>query len=324
MSRRRTVIGALATACLAATMPHAFAAFPDKPIRIIVPFPAGGATDVVARALGVRLGQAMKQPVVVENKTGAGGNIGADFVAKSAPDGYTILVASPAEVAINEFLYPKLSYNAATDLAPVAKLASAPLVLAVNSKSPADSVQGLVRYIRAQPSGVNFASSGTGGPQHLAGELFRLMSGTRMTHVPYKGGAPAMTDLLGGQVDLFFAGLPPALPHIQAGKLRVLGVSTVQRSPLLPQVPTVAEQGFAGFDIENWQGVFAPAGTPTPVIDLLARHIGEIAADKVFAEQLQAQGASPAFMAPREFGEFVAAERRKYSKLVKESGAKAD
>jgi tripartite-type tricarboxylate transporter receptor subunit TctC len=324
MTRRRTLICALATACLATAAPLAFAAYPEKPIRLIVPFPAGGATDVVARALGIRLGQALKQPILVENRGGAGGNIGADFVAKSAPDGYTILVASPAEVAINEFLYAKLSYDAATDFVPVAKLASAPLVLAVNSKSSADSVQALVRYIRAQPNGVNFASSGTGGPQHLAGELFRLMSGTRMTHVPYKGGAPAMTDLLGGQVDLFFAGLPPALPHIQAGRLRVLGVSTAQRSPLLPQVPTVAEQGFPGFDIENWQGVFAPAGTPAPVVELLARHIGEIAADKVFAEQLQAQGASPAFLAPKEFGAFVAAERRKYSKLVKESGAKAD
>lgn len=321
---RRHILGALATACLAVAAPCAMAAYPDKPIRIIVPFPAGGATDVVARALGVRLGQALKQPVVVENKTGAGGNIGADFVAKSAPDGYTILVASPAEVAINEFLYAKMSYNAAADLMPVAKLASAPLVLVVNSKSSADSVQALVRYIRAQPNGVNFASSGMGGPQHLAGELFRLMSGARMTHVPYKGGAPAMTDLLGGQVDVFFSGLPPALPHIQGGKLRVLGVSTAQRSPLLPQAPTVAEQGFAGFNIENWQGVLVPSGTPTPIVEMLARAIGEMAADKTFAEQLQAQGASPAFMGPKEFGEFVAAERRKYAKLVKDSGAKAD
>lgn len=325
MHNRRTLLGALAAACLAAAAsPSAIAAFPEKPIRLIVPFPAGGATDVVARALGVRLSQALQQTVVVENKTGAGGNIGADFVAKSAPDGYTILIASPAEVAINEFLYARMNYSAAKDLAPVAKLASAPLVLIVNSKSPADSVQGLLRHIKSTPNGVNFASSGTGGPQHLAGELFRLMSHTKMTHVPYKGGAPAMTDLLGGQVDLFFAGLPPALPHIRSGRLRVLGVSTAQRSSLLPQVPTIAEQGFAGFNIENWQGVFVPAGTPAPVVELLARSIGEITAEKAFSEQLQAQGAAPAFMSTAAFSEFVSSERQKYAHLVKDSGAKAD
>ena len=323
MHNRRSIVAGLAAAALVAASP-AFAAWPDKPIRLIVPFPAGGATDVVARALGIRLGQLLKQTVVVENKAGAGGNIGAEFVAKAPQDGYTVLVASPAEVAINEFLYPKMNYDAAKELAPVAKLASAPLVLVVNSSSPADSVQGLVRLIKSRPNGVNYASAGTGGPQHLAGEQFRLMSGTKMTHVPYKGGAPAMTDLLGAQVDLFFAGLPPALPHIQSGKLRVLGVSTGQRSALLPQAPTVAEQGFPGFDIENWQGVFVPAGTPQAVIDLLSRSIGEIAADKAFADQLVSQGAAPAYLNPTAFGQFVAAERQKYAKLVKASGAKAD
>ncbi|WP_066709806.1 Bug family tripartite tricarboxylate transporter substrate binding protein [Curvibacter delicatus] len=323
MITRQTVLGAVAAA-LIAIAPQAWAAYPDKPIRLIVPFPAGGATDVVARVVGVRLGQLLKQPVIVENKTGAGGNIGADFVSKSPADGYTVLVASPAEVAINEFLYAKMSYDPAKDLAPVAKLASAPLVLVVSEKSPARSAQDLVRHAKSKPNGLNFASSGTGGPQHLAGELFRITSGAKLTHVPYKGGAPAMTDLLGNQVDLFFSGLPPALAHIQGGKLRVLGVSTAQRFPLLPQVPTVAEQGFAGFDIENWQGVFVPAGTPAGVIELLARSLGEIAADKGFAEQLQAQGASPAFLNTKAFAEFVAKERTKYARLVKDSGAKAD
>ncbi len=324
MQTRRNILAAFAAASVLATAPHALAAFPEKPIRLIVPFPAGGATDVVARALGQRLSQMLKQPVVVENKAGAGGNIGADFVAKSAPDGYTVLIASAAEVTINEFLYAKMSYNPAKDLAPVAKLASAPLALVVNSESPADSVQGLVKYIKSRPDGVNFASSGTGGPQHLAAELFRLMSGSKMSHVPYKGGAPAMIDLLGGQVDLFFSGLPPALQHIQAGKLRVLGVSTAQRSPLLAQVPTIAEQGFPGFDIENWQGAFVPAGTPAEAVELLSRSIGQIAADKAFSDQLQAQGAAPAYMDDKAFGEFVSSERKKYAKLVKDSGAKAD
>jgi tripartite-type tricarboxylate transporter receptor subunit TctC len=324
MHPRRKVFAILAAASLLATAPQAIAAFPEKPIRLIVPFPAGGATDVVARALGQRMSQMLKQPVVVENKAGAGGNIGADFVAKSAADGYTVLVASAAEVTINEFLYPKMSYNPGQDLAPVAKLASAPLALVVNSASPADSVQGLISYIKSKPDGVNFASSGTGGPQHLAAELFRLMSGSKMSHIPYKGGAPAMTDLLGNQVDLFFAGLPPALPHIQAGKLRVLGVSTAKRSPLLAEVPTVAEQGFPGFDIENWLGVFVPAGTPSAVVELLSRSIGQISADKAFSDQLQAQGAAPAYLDEKAFEQFVSSERQKYAKLVKDSGAKAD
>lgn len=322
MNTRRHVLAALA-ASLLSVAPHALG-FPDKPMRIVVPFPAGGATDVVARALALRLGQGWNQPVVVENRPGAGGNIGADAVAKSSADGHTLLMASAAEVSINQYLYASMPFDPVKDLAPVAKVASAPLVLVVNSKSPIDSVQALVRDVKSRPSGVNYASSGTGGPQHLAAELFRLMSGTKMTHVPYKGGAPAMTDLLGGQVEIFFSGLPPAQPHLQSGRLRALGVSTAQRSPLLPQVPTIAEQGFPGFNIENWQGVFVPAATPPAVVEQIAQAIGKIVADRSFAEQLQAQGAGPAFLNPKAFSEFLAAERQKYSKLVRESGAKAD
>lgn len=323
MKSRRHALAALLATSLFAAAPQAFA-FPDKPVRIIVPFPAGGATDVVARALGLRLGQAWNQPVIVENRSGAGGNIGADVVAKSAPDGLTLLLASPAEVTINQYLYASMPFDPVKDLAPVAKVASAPLVLVLQSKSPIDSVQALVRDVKSRPSPLNYASSGTGGPQHLAGELFRLMSGLKMTHVPYKGGAPAMNDLLGGQVEIFFSGLPPAQPHLQSGRLRALGVSTAQRSALLPQVPTVAEQGFPGFNIENWQGVFVPAATPPAIVEQISQAIGRVVADKAFADQLQAQGAGPAFMDHKAFGAFVAAERQKYSKLVKESGAKAD
>ncbi len=301
-----------------------FASYPDKAIRLIVPFPAGGATDVVARALGGRLSQLTKQPVVVENKPGAGGNIGADYVAKSTPDGYTLLVASPAEVAINEYLYPKMSYKPAVDLLPIAKLAATPLVLVINIKTPSESLASFLQDIRQRSPGANFASSGSGGPQHLAGELLRLRSGIAISHIPYKGGAPAMTDLLGGQVDLFFAGLTPAIPHIQSGKLRALGVSTVRRTPLLPQVPTIAEQGFPDFDIENWQGIFAPANTPPAFIDLLSKLIAEISADKSYIEQLNAQGVSPSYMGPKDFGRFLTSERQKYARLIKESGAKAD
>jgi len=322
--RSRRLIQCAAAAALALACSLAAAAFPDKPIRVVVPFPAGGATDLVARLLGFRLGQVLGQPVIVENRSGAGGNIGADVVAKAAADGYTLLLASPAEVAINQYLYASMPYDPAKDLAPVAKVASAPLVLVVNAQSPIDTLPALVKAMNARGTGANYASSGTGGPQHLAGEWFRLMSGMKMTHVPYKGGAPAMTGLLGGQVDLFFSGLPPAVPHLQAGKLRALAVTTAERSSLLPQVPTVAEQGYPGFAIENWQGVFAPGGTPPEVIALLARTIGQIAQEPDFSRQLQAQGAGPAFMDAAAFAGFVTAERAKYSKLVQESGAKAD
>ncbi len=298
--------------------------YPDKPVKIIVPFPPGGATDVVGRALAVRLSQLWKQQVIVENKPGAGGNIGADLVAKAPPDGYTLLLASPAEITINPYLYPQMPFDPSRDFIPVARVASSPLVLVVNSKSAVKSMPELLQMIKTQGSKVNYASSGSGGPQHLAGELFQLMASVSMTHIPYKGGAPAITDLLGGQVDLFFAGIPPALPHIIAGKLRPLAVTTLKRSPLLPQVPTISESGFPGFNIENWQGIFVPRGTNSQIVDKIAADIGVIAAEKNFYELLSAQGAVPAPLMPKEFAVFVNTEAQKYSKLIKDSGAKPD
>ena len=298
--------------------------YPDKPVKIIVPFPPGGATDVVGRALAVRLSQLWKQQVLVENKPGAGGNIGADLVAKAPADGYTLLLASPAEITINPYLYAQMPFDPSRDFIPVARVASSPLVLVVNSKSAVKNMPELLQMIKTQGSKVNYASSGSGGPQHLAGELFQLMAGVSMTHIPYKGGAPAITDLLGGQVDLFFAGIPPALPHIIAGKLRPLAVTTLKRSPLLPQVPTISESGFPGFNIENWQGIFVPRGTNSQIVDKIATDIGVIAAEKNFYELLSAQGAVPAPLMPKEFAVFVNAESQKYSKLIKDSGAKPD
>ena len=306
------------------TVALAQSSYPDKPVKIIVPFPPGGATDVVGRALAVRLSQLWKQQVLVENKPGAGGNIGADLVAKAPADGYTLLLASPAEITINPYLYPQMPFDPSRDFIPVARVASSPLVLVVNSKSAVKNMPELLQMIKAQGSKVNYASSGSGGPQHLAGELFQLMAGVSMTHIPYKGGAPAITDLLGGQVDLFFAGIPPALPHIIAGKLRPLAVTTLKRSPLLPQVPTVSESGFPGFNIENWQGIFVPRGTNNQIVDKIAADIGVIAAEKNFYDLLSAQGAIPAPLMPKEFAIFVNAESQKYSKLIKESGAKPD
>ena len=306
------------------TVALAQSSYPDKPVKIIVPFPPGGATDVVGRALAVRLSQLWKQQVIVENKPGAGGNIGADLVAKAPADGYTLLLASPAEITINPYLYPQMPFDPSRDFIPVARVASSPLVLVVNSKSAVKNMPELLQMIKTQGSKVNYASSGSGGPQHLAGELFQLMAGVSMTHIPYKGGAPAITDLLGGQVDLFFAGIPPALPHIIAGKLRPLAVTTLKRSPLLPQVPTISESGFPGFNIENWQGIFVPRGTNSQIVDKIATDIGVIAAEKNFYELLSAQGAVPAPLMPKEFAVFVNAESQKYSKLIKDSGAKPD
>jgi tripartite-type tricarboxylate transporter receptor subunit TctC len=318
------VAAALLVAAFFAVPTPALAAFPDRPVRVIVPFSPGGATDVVARSLAARLGQMWGQTVVVENKAGAGGNIGADLVAKAPADGYTILLASPAEIVINPHLYPRMPYDAAKDLAPVTKIAAAPLVLVVHPSVPARNLAELVHYIKAQPGGVSYASSGTGGPQHLAGEQFRLLTGTNLIHVPYKGGAPAVNDLLAGQVPMFFAGLPPALPHVKTGKLRALAVTTPVRWQALPELPTVAESGLAGFNIENWQGIFVPAGTPAEIIARLARDIATVAAEKEFSERLISLGAAPETMSPADFAAFVRAENLKYGKLVKESGAKVE
>lgn len=319
----RKVFAAIAVVLCVGVSP-AFAEYPDKPVRVIVPFSAGGATDVVARALGFRLGKMWNQPVIVENKPGAGGNIGAGVVAKAPADGYTLLLASPAEITINPHLYASMPFDPLKDLTPVTKVATAPLVLVANPSVPANTIGELVQYLKAQKNGTSYASSGTGGPQHLAAEQFRLMTGTNLIHVPYKGGAPAIVDLLGGQVQIFFAGLPPALPHIKAGKLRALAVTTAQRSALIPNLPTIAESGFPGFNIENWQGIFVPTGTPAAVIAQLARDIATVAGEKAFSENLVAQGAAPATMTPADFANFVKEESQKFSRLVKESGAKVD
>jgi tripartite-type tricarboxylate transporter receptor subunit TctC len=314
----------LAVAPVVSVAPLAAAAeWPTKAVRIVVPFSPGGATDVVARTLGSRLSEVWKQPVVVENRPGAGGNIGGDLVAKAEPDGHTLLVSSPAEIAINQHLYSKMPYDPLKDLVPVSKLASAPLVLVVHPSVPSKTVSELIAHIRTS-GGIAYASSGSGGPQHLAGEQFRLMTGLPMTHVPYKGGAPAITDLVGGQVQMFFAGLPPALPHIKADRLRPLAVTTAKRSDFMPELPSVAEAGLAGFDFENWQGLFAPGGTPPELVERIARDVARAAAGEGFAEQLRASGAGPAIVGPAEFAKFVRSESDKYEKLVKASGARVD
>jgi tripartite-type tricarboxylate transporter receptor subunit TctC len=317
---RKAALGVL----LAAACIPALAQWPARPLHFIVPYPAGGPVDAVARLLGQRVGESLQQPVIVENKPGAGGNIGADFVAKSAPDGYTILMGAVATHAINPSLYSTMPYDAARDFAPVTQVASTPNVLVVNPALPAGSVKELVAYARAHPGKLNFGSGSTGSAGHLAGELLKAMSGIDATHVPYKGAAPAMQDLVAGRLDFMFDNLASAQGQIQAGTVRALAVTTMRRSTLAPDIPTMGEAGLPGFDINTWFGVFAPAATPAAVVQRLHdSFVAALASSEVRARML-ALGAEPAPSTPGEFATFIDAEAKKYARLVKASGAKAD
>jgi len=306
-----------AIAALSAVSASAGAAYPEQAVKIIVGFPAGGATDVIARVLGAELSKIWDQTVVVENRTGAGGNIAAAYVAKANKDGYTLLMSSPAETVINPLLYPEMQYDAQKDLAPVSQAGSAPLLLVAHPSVPAKDARGLIDYIRKNSGKVSYASSGTGGPQHLAAELFKLMTNTKILHVPYKGGAPAITDLVGGQVQIFFAGLPPALPFVKSGKANALAVTTKSRSELAPEIPSLEESGLHGFDIQNWQGVFAPAGTPQTVINKISADIATALSSEAVRKTLAGQGISAAPSNPNDFKAFVDNERRKYADIIK-------
>jgi tripartite-type tricarboxylate transporter receptor subunit TctC len=298
--------------------------YPSRPIRIIVPFAPGGATDLIARVMAEKLTASMGQPVVVENKTGASGMIGADTVAKAAPDGYTLLLGSTAEIAINQSLYPKMAYDPAKDLAPITLTATTPLILVVNPATSARSVKDLVTEAKQHPGSISFASAGNGSVQHLSGELLKVLTSTDMVHVPYKGAAPALRDLLAGQVTMFFSGMPPAMPHVKSGKLRAIAVTTARRSPAAPDVPTMAESGIEGFDISNWFGLLAPAGTPVAILDKLnAEAVKALALPDVKA-RLAAQGAETVGNSREAFNGFIHAEMTKYAKLIKASGAKAE
>jgi len=317
------------TACVAALVlagsPGALAqAWPAKPIRIVVPFPAGGATDIMARAAAQKMTEAWGQSVVVDNRPGAAGNIGAELVARSPNDGYTMLMGTVGTHAINASLYAKMPYDHVKDFAPVVLVAAVPNVLVVHPSVPANSVAELVAYGKANPGKLNFASSGSGTSIHLSGELFKVSTGLTMQHVPYKGSAPALTDLVGGQVQLMFDNLPPSLPHIRAGRLRALAVTTAARAPALPEVPTVAESGLTGFEASSWFGLLAPAGTPA---DIVAKVNGELArwiASPEAKEKMSAIGANAAGGTPEDFARHIAAETAKWAKVVKESGAKVD
>lgn len=324
MNSRRFFCIALACAALLATADAAAQAYPSKPIHFIVPYPAGGPLDTVARLLGAKLAESMKQPVVVDNKPGAGGNIGAEYVAKSAPDGYTILMGAVATHAINPTLYAHIPYDAVKDFIPITQVASTPNVLVVNPSIPANNVREFIAYAKANPGKLNYGSGSTGSAGHLAGELFDTMAGVKMVHVPYKGAGPAMQDLIGGQIQLMFDNLASSLGQIKAGRVKALAVTTAKRTALAPDLPTISESGLPGFDISTWFGVFAPAKTPQPIADRLYTELTRALAMPDVREAMVKLGAEPVGNKPEEFAAYIKSEADKYAKLIKQSGAKVD
>lgn len=314
----------LVVLALGMSQPYAHASrYPDRPIRLVVPLAPAGTTDILARLVAQRLTAAFGQPVIVDNRPGAGGNIGNEVVARSAADGYTLLMAVPPLV-INPSLYTKVGYRPIDDYTPISLIASVPVVLAVNPGLPARSVKDLISLAKASPGTYNFASSGVGGTPHLAGALFASMAAVDIVHVPYKGSGPALTDLLAGQTHMQFSGLPPLLPFIRSGKLRPLGVASMRRSPALPDVPTISEAGVPGYEATSWQGLSAPAQLPREIIALLhatlVKYIAAAETQARFAEL----GAEPVGSTPAEFARFIKVELNKWGPVIRQTGARAD
>jgi len=297
--------------------------FPARPVRIIVPFPPGGATDVMARVIAQKLSESWGQQAVVENKPGASGSIGSDLVAKSAADGYTLLLQG-TQHAINLSIYKQLPYDTLRDFTPVAYIAVAPFLLVLHPSVPANSVAELIAYIKAKPGGVNYGSSGVGGAAHLAGEMFKTAAGVQLTHIPYKGAAPAMADLLGGQVPMVFDPIPTSLPHVRGGRIKAIAITSAQRTPLMPEVPTIAESGLPGFEAVAWFGLYAPAATPADVVSKLNADVNRVLRLPEVKEKFAALGADSAPMTPDQFAVHLRAEIAKFAKAIKDSGAKAE
>jgi tripartite-type tricarboxylate transporter receptor subunit TctC len=324
-SRRHIVLAALvAVAASAAPVTATAQAYPTKPITIVVPFAAGGTTDILARVIGQALHKELGQSVIVDNRAGAGGNIGGALAAKAQPDGHTLFMGTVGTHAINQSLYKKMPFDPIKDFAPLTRVAMVPNLLVANPAKPYKSVKELVAYAKANPGRVNFGSSGSGSSIHLSGELFNALAKVDMVHVPYKGSAPAVSDLLGGQIDIMFDNMPSAIQHVRAGKLRALAVTTAKRSPELPDVPTIAEAGVPGYEATSWFGMFAPAATPAPVVAKLHAALVKVLADPEVKKKLAEQGAEPYSEKPEQFGEFIRKETAKWSKVVKDSGASAD
>jgi tripartite-type tricarboxylate transporter receptor subunit TctC len=321
MARHFTLVAVLAATAASLALAQGY---PSKPIKLIVPFPPAGSTDISARAVAGKLGERLGQAVVIENKPGAGGNIGTDVVAKAAPDGYTLIVGTVGTHAINQSLYSKMPYDNIRDFAPVILLSTTPNVLVTQPGFAANSVADVIRMAKAKPGELTFASSGNGTSIHLSGELFNSMAGTKMTHIPYKGSAPMLIDLLSGTVNMAFDNLSASMVHIKAGKLKALATTGAQRAPALPDIPTVAEAGLAGYDSTSWNGIYAPAGTPREIVDKLNREVRAILESAETRKYFSEQGAEAGGGTPEQLGAFTRAETAKWQKVVKDSGAKVD
>jgi tripartite-type tricarboxylate transporter receptor subunit TctC len=290
--------------------------FPSKPVRVVITYPPGGSTDVVGRALAAKLTEALGQQVVVDNRGGAGGIIGSDIVAHATPDGYTVLLGTSAGMSINPLLHKKLPYDVQRDFAPISLVVINPQALVAHPALPANNVQELIKLARAKPGQINYASPGVGSPNHMGMELLKSMTGINVVHVPYKGGGPAMTELLAGQVQLLFNSIPSVLPQVKAGRLKALAVGSARRSPAMPDVPTVAESGVPGYEYATWYGLFAPAGTPRPVIAQLNKAVAAALKNPELAQSLAAQGSEPNPTTPGELARFVKSEHDRWSRVV--------
>ncbi len=313
----------LAGAVALAAVP-AGAAWPEKPITIVAPSTPGDAPDVIARALAQKLGESLGQPVVVENKPGAGGVVGSDYTAHRPPDGYTLIMGNAGSHGINAALYTKLPYDPVRAFAPVALVSTAPNLMVVTPSLPASTVAEFIAYAKAHPGAISYASGGNGSSAHLSAELFKLMTGIEMTHVPYKGASPAITDVIAGNAQVFIGNLPPILPQVKAGKLRALGVTTLTRSPDLPDVPTIAEAGVPGYETVAWFGVFAPAATPREVVERLNAEINRILATPEFRDTLTKLGTVPAPGTPEAFAKRIDADVAKWKRVVEAGKIKVD
>ncbi len=316
LPRRRAVAQLAGLALVAASGVAQAQAWPSKPLSLVVPFPPGGTTDVLARALGERLSTALGQPVIVENKPGAGATIGADYVAKAKPDGHVLLIGA-VHHTIATSVYPKLPYNFQKDLAPITTIALVPNVLVVNASTPAKSVAELQAFLKAKPENASYGSNGNGTAQHLIGTQFENLTGINLTHIPYRGSGPMATDLLGGQITMSFDTITPVLPHIKAGKLRALAVTTAKRSPSLPDVPTLEEAGLKGFNIGTWFGVLAPVATPKDVVIRLNTEMVKIIQSPEFVKRMDEIGAQPIGNKPEEMARQIQDETAKFATVVK-------
>jgi tripartite-type tricarboxylate transporter receptor subunit TctC len=321
VARRVTIV---VLALLALTEQGVAQNYPERVVRIVNPYPPGGSVDVMARILAQKLGDNLGQQFIVENRSGGGGNTGSDFVAKAEPDGYTLLFTAPGPLTVNQTLYSKLSFDPAMDFAPIALFATAPIVLIVNPAVPANDVRELIALAKKEPGKINFASAGNGTTNHLSGELFKSMAQIDIVHVPYRGAGPAMNDLVGGHVQMFFDLMPVVLPQIAGGKVRALANAGIRRPAALPNVPTVAEQGLAGFDASSWYGLVAPAKTPEPVLAKLRDEVAKALKMPDMVARIHELGSEPGTVSGKDFGAFLAAETRKWADVIRTSGAKAD